>query len=553
MSTIETVPRTENRKQYIIVADRAAERARRPVFDFSPAAVLEETFVRGRAEFAPNVIVTLPAAGVVEFLGTSWLLLESLSSRVPLLLAKAQTRARSTVAGFTARRLQERLAIDVGPTLAAHDVVPLSGMRDGLMLVEATAAAADALRQTGLELVEDQPVYPASARPPAIRRAKQSGVQATVEVAVTSSTDGRPIRGALVVGRMSDGTLDSHPTNAKGIANLNVTGSALTSVWTDAVPGHWSGVSHGLKLKTGRFEVALTQLAPGYVDGLRHRYSGAPLSSGAGVKVAVIDTGVGPHACLNVAGGYGFDLGPTPGDYGAGVSPHGTHVAGVIASQEPGAWRGVAPGVELYSYRIYEGDSEVAKTATLISAVDRAVEEGCDVINLSLLLRTSVDLVSTRVRRALDAGVIVVAAAGNDSRRPLAFPASIDGVLAVGALGRQGTYPSGAGSADHSCTPTGSDPDDYVADFSNRVRQNDVIAPGVGTISTLPDGAWGVMDGTSQSAPVISAMAARVLAESGLVRRERSVGRAHAVLAELHRRTDRLGFPVDLEGKGLVL
>jgi hypothetical protein len=51
---------------------------------------------------------------------------------------------------------------------------------------------------------------------------------------------------------------------------------------------------------------------------------------------------------------------------------------------------------------------------------------------------------------------------------------------------------------------------------------------------------------------VISAMAARVLSESGLVRHERSVTRAHAAVAELRRRACTLGFPVDLEGKGLV-
>jgi subtilisin len=547
------VPRTENRKQYIIVENRAAERARHPVINLSPPAVLAESFVRGSGgEFAPSTMLTLPVAGFTELLGSTWLFLDALSSRVPLFVAEAQTRARSAFAGFTAQRLQERRAIDVGRTLAAHDVVPLSGVHDGLMLVDATVAAAGALTRAGLELVEDQPVYPASARPPAVRRAKQPGTQATVEIAVTSHVDGRPLRGTLVVGRMLDGTLDARRTNAKGIANLDVTGSALASVWADAVPGHWSAVSHGLKLETGGFDVALTQLAPGHVDGLRHRYGSAPLSTGAGVKVAVIDTGVGPHPALDVSGGYGFDGAPTPGDYGAGTSPHGTHVAGVIAARDPGEWRGLAPGAELYSYRIYEGKDEVAKTHSLALAINQAVEDGCDVINLSLWLSTSVDLVSKRVRHALDAGVIVVAAAGNDSRGPLTFPASIDGVVAVGALGRRGTYPRAAGSSDHACQPGGVDPDDYVADFSNRVRQDDVVAPGVGTISTVPGDAWGVMDGTSQATPVVSAMAARILAESGLVRRERSVGRAHAVLAELHRRTDRLGFPVDLEGKGLV-
>jgi subtilisin family serine protease len=541
----------EDRKRFIVVENGAARKQRRPTLEFRPQDVLAETVIRGTGSaLGPLSAVTIPVAAVSEVAATSRLLLAALSSRVPQLLIELQQGARATFPEFAARRGRGRRPCDLDTALAMPDVELSAPPSEGLALIEATQAAVDALRRSGLTVVEDKPVYPATARPPAVPRRRQPGSRETVEVSVTSLQNGKPIRAATVVGRLADGDIDARQTNARGLARLDVTGSRLQDLWVDAVPGHWSWVGRDLA-SANRVTVSLQPLAPDHVDGLRHRYPEAALTAGEGVCVAVIDTGVGPHPAIEVDGGMGFEPGPTAASFEGVFSSHGTHVAGIIASRAPGPQRGLAPGVRLRSYRIYEGD-EASTTFSLTNAIAEAVRDGCDVINLSLELEANDFLVRQGILRALDAGVIVVAAAGNGGRRPLAFPASIDGVLAAGALGRIGTYPLDVASAAHACGPPGGDPDDYVADFSNLVRRNDFVAPGVGVISTLKDGAWGIMDGTSQAAPVVSAMAARVLDDSGLARRERSVQRARAVLAEMRRRADTLGFPVDLEGKGLV-
>ncbi|WP_371570680.1 S8 family peptidase [Streptomyces canus] len=278
------------------------------------------------------------------------------------------------------------------------------------------------------------------------------------------------------------------------------------------------------------------------------------MSAGDGVCVGVIDTGVGPHPALTVAGGRAYDD-DSRGHWAAETLPHGTHVAGIIAANDINSWVGVAPRATLRSYRIYEGDEEVTGPYAIAAAIADAVDDGCDVVNLSLYLEINMPVVTRAIRRAIAAGVIVVAAAGNDGREaPLAFPASVDNVIAVGALGRQGTYPLGTASVATIDPPPGADAANFVASFSNRLRQGDFLAPGVGVISTLPgvSGPWGVMDGTSQAAPVVAGLAARVLTETGWVHSERTASRAEQVLAELRRRAASLGFSPDREGIGLI-
>ncbi len=188
---------------------------------------------------------------------------------------------------------------------------------------------------------------------------------------------------------------------------------------------------------------------------------------------------------------------------------HGSHVAGIIASRAVGSRRGLAPGVRLHSYQIFPNEDEATSTFALSQALRAAVDDGCDVINLSVTATGPVPLVERDIRRAIEQGVIVCAAAGNASRAPIQFPAAYPGVIGVSAAGRAKTYPAGTESVHAESSDRGTDPDDYVAGFSNWIRRDDLAAPGVGTISCFPDGAWGVFDGTSQATPVVSAIAAR--------------------------------------------
>jgi subtilisin family serine protease len=163
------------------------------------------------------------------------------------------------------------------------------------------------------------------------------------------------------------------------------------------------------------------------------------LSRGAGVKVAVIDTGADTsHPDLRPGGAVARNFVDTDGPaFRADV--HGTAVAGVIAAV-PDNGRGivgVAPDVELLVYKAcwraaVTGTQAVCNTFTLAQALAAAIEARADIINLSLA-GPSDPLLTRLVKRALEAGVIVVGAVPAGGLRN-SFPANIDGVIAVDAV-----------------------------------------------------------------------------------------------------------------------
>lgn len=214
---------------------------------------------------------------------------------------------------------------------------------------------------------------------------------------------------------------------------------------------------------------------------------------GAGVTVAVIDSGIyteHPDFCQeNLLEDY--DLA------NAGVDGwHGTFVAGVIAAQVGNGLGtdGVAPDVTLLPIGITKnGDATIAM---LIQAIDYAVEQGVDVINISLGSKARNESLEEACRRALDAGIIVVAAGGNynawesQSSSTYMYPASFDGVVSVSACKQDGA---------------GAVFDSSYSYFNDKIT---VAAPGSGIQSLYPGGGTAVKNGTSFAAPMVTAMAA---------------------------------------------
>ena len=152
------------------------------------------------------------------------------------------------------------------------------------------------------------------------------------------------------------------------------------------------------------------------------------------------------------------------------------------------------------------------------------------------------------IEEAQEAGVIVVAA-GNDGRGPVAFPADLADVVSVSALGRTGTYPpSAAGSAERR-GPYGHDGADFIAAFSN-VGDIDVTAPGVAIVSTVPGG-YLDLDGTSMACPAVTGTIARIPSGSRRLRSQpRSPEAAAARQAAPASPVARLSS--SLEGDGLA-
>ncbi|EGG41416.1 peptidase S8 and S53 subtilisin kexin sedolisin [Candidatus Nitrosarchaeum limnium SFB1] len=158
---------------------------------------------------------------------------------------------------------------------------------------------------------------------------------------------------------------------------------------------------------------------------------------GAGIKVAVIDTGVDyNHPDLfgwgqdgKVIGGYNFiEEGKPPLD----TNGHGTQVAGVIAAD--GDLKGVSPKAKILAYKVSE-NGEAVSSDLIIKAIDKSIEDGADVINISLGVNKTNGSIDHAVDKALAKNVFVVTAAGNDGPLPhtIGSPGRNEESITVGA------------------------------------------------------------------------------------------------------------------------
>ncbi|QLH10441.1 S8 family serine peptidase [Nitrosarchaeum sp. AC2] len=158
---------------------------------------------------------------------------------------------------------------------------------------------------------------------------------------------------------------------------------------------------------------------------------------GTGIKIAVIDTGVdynhpdlfgfGPDG--KVVGGYNFiNEGEPPLD----TNGHGTQVAGVIAAN--GILKGVAPNSKILAYKVSE-DGEGVSSDLIIKAINKSIEDDADIINISLGVNKTNSNIDKAVDNALQKGIIVITAAGNDGPIPqtIGSPGKNPGSITVGA------------------------------------------------------------------------------------------------------------------------
>lgn len=137
---------------------------------------------------------------------------------------------------------------------------------------------------------------------------------------------------------------------------------------------------------------------------------------GTGITIAVIDTGVDyNHPDLfglgdqgKVIGGYDYiDKDSTPID----TSGHGTEVAGIIAAD--GQLKGIAPKSKILAYRVSDDGNSVSSDL-IIKAIEQAIVDGADIINISLGINRTNHKIDNAVNKAIDEGILVVTAAGNN-------------------------------------------------------------------------------------------------------------------------------------------
>jgi serine protease len=200
-----------------------------------------------------------------------------------------------------------------------------------------------------------------------------------------------------------------------------------------------------------------------------------PVVKGDAINVVVMDTGVDythPDLRDQYAGGTTFiPKTTTPMD----DNGHGTHVAGIaLAEDNTLGVVGVAPHAKLWAVKVLGSDGS-GNTGYELQGLQWVVDQknkmgGNWVVNLSLGDTVSNALEQAAFQRAIDAGILIVAAAGNESTAataaPIDYPAAYPGVLAIGAV----------------------DASSSIADFSCQGPQLALVAPGVDVLSTLPVG-----------------------------------------------------------------
>lgn len=246
------------------------------------------------------------------------------------------------------------------------------------------------------------------------------------------------------------------------------------------------------------------------------------LASGAGVRVAVLDSGIDrQHPLLAGRVLPGRDFVDGDGDPAEAIDPtrpgwgHGTHVAGLVAL--------AAPGARILPVRVLDADgvgNAWVLAEALLYAIDPdgnpATDDGAQVINLSLG-----SLGRTRILDAIAQIVSCVPAVPDDAIGDRSDPGYLDdelrcansrGALVVAAAGNDGSgsikeYPAAEG-AYGLLAVAASTSGARLASFSNSGSWIDLAAPGDAITSALPGGAWGTWGGTSMAAPLVAGTAA---------------------------------------------
>jgi subtilisin len=384
--------------------------------------------------------------------------------------------------------------------------------------------------------------------------------KAAMTVTVVSSKDNKPVANAMVVAFTDFAALAGAQgkSNAKGQVSLSLGGGSkkIQRLYVYPASGYWPTLQESVTLKDGaRLTIPAIDLAD--VDCVRFFYPSHNITLGQGVTVGVIDCGVATnHPELVVQGGQNTVTGEKPNDFGDnGTDGHGTHVAGIIAARgtPPTGIRGVAPGATIRSYRVFAQGGDRASNFAIAKAIDAGVADKCDLLNMSLGGGDPDTLTEEAVTAAHSAGVVVLAATGNDSRKPVSFPAANSMCQAVSAMGRKGLFPIGSEPEGSVAAPFGEDKKNFIASFSNIGAETDLTGPGVGVISTVPGG-FGVMSGTSMATPAETGAAARLLAGlPNILKMPRDQHRAAAMIAAIAGSCKLMGFGGTFEGKGIVL
>ncbi len=253
--------------------------------------------------------------------------------------------------------------------------------------------------------------------------------------------------------------------------------------------------------------------------------------TGSTVKVAVVDTGVDinhPDLQGNIRGGINTI---NPKKSYQDDNGHGTHVAGIIAAANNSIGVvGTAPQVQIYAVKVLNSNG-TGFLSDIIEGLQWAVNNKMQVINMSLGTNTDVQSFHDAVKAVYAAGVVQVAAAGNDgpSDNSVDYPAAYPETIAVSAIDSQ----------------------NQIASWSSRGPEVNLAAPGVGIKSTWNDDLYKEISGTSMAAPHVTGTVALTITAKGLTPPD-GWNFPDYIKFCLTSKAENLGFSPNVQGAGLV-
>jgi subtilisin family serine protease len=254
------------------------------------------------------------------------------------------------------------------------------------------------------------------------------------------------------------------------------------------------------------------------------------------IRIALFDTGIDyshPSLAGKVRGG--IDITTMTNGVPMDDNGHGTHIAGTLCASLSGHPFGLTPFVRLYSVKVLDRYA-TGNLYNIISGLDWAIKNRIDIVNMSISYRDNSPAVHRAVQRAYQAGIIIVAAAGNRSNWLSPTPGvsavsgAADGGAADGGAADGGAADGGAGGSSGTgldrypvmyparypevISVGASTPYGTLAGFSNADEELDITAPGTRVVSTnlRKRGGFGLCSGTSMATSHVTGAIAMMLA-----------------------------------------
>lgn len=276
-------------------------------------------------------------------------------------------------------------------------------------------------------------------------------------------------------------------TGGVKLKNLDLIGAK--AVWLPSKAAEQALLTHAgvLRVDDDVTVYALEQTLPWGISRIKANQAWTH-TTGNGIKVGIIDTGIQlnhPDLVANIKGGYNAIR---PNKSANDDNGHGTHVAGTVAAvNNTIGVVGAAHQVWLYAIKVLNASGS-GYLSDVIEGIQWAIANNLQIINLSLGTSSNVQSFHDAIIAAKNAGLVVVAAAGNNGGAVL-YPARYPEAMAVSAT----------------------DSNNVIASWSNRGPEIDLAGPGVSIYSTYRRSSYATMSGTSMATPHVAGSAALLL------------------------------------------